>query len=161
MIVSVHKSQSLMETPRNVWRESLLRMTLGNGRNWSNIDSHLTIWINIHYAMSLKQHGWIPHIRKGWTSLSVAAGWLQAFEWKLRASFEWNLAKFTKSMALKRPYNNVWMRETEVSGFSENSNPTIKNTRVWEHAGNHEVHGSMYLATVKVGKVISFIRRPC
>ena len=100
-------------------------------------------------------------IRKGCTSLSVTAGWLKSFGWKLRASFEWNLARFTKSMALIRPCDNVWMRETEVSGFSENSVPTINNTRVWEHTGTHEVHGSMYWATLKVGTVISFTRRPC
>ena len=35
------------------------------------------------------------------------------------------------------------------------------NTRVSVHAGTHKVHGSMYLATVKVGKVISFTKRPC
>ena len=41
VIVSVHKSQRLIATPGNVRRESLLMMTLGTGRNRSDIDSHL------------------------------------------------------------------------------------------------------------------------
>ena len=34
-------AKSVIITPRKIWRESLLTMALGNGRNRSDIDSHL------------------------------------------------------------------------------------------------------------------------
>ena len=98
VIVSVHKSQKLIATPGNVRRESLLMMTLGTGRNWPNMDSHLSYgWISITLCLWNKVDEFPLKERDELPFQSQLDDY--KLRMKLRASFEWSLAKITKSMA--------------------------------------------------------------